>query len=88
MITINHENEIKINCDTDSRMIIHTKDDGYYVEIVEKTDVQTTTSLIDQLKSVNNIEVEETVEYGDGTQDTRTVPAINMREFLKANNLT
>ena len=74
MITINNESEIKINCDTDSRMIIHTKDDGYYVEIVEKTDVQTTTNLVEQLKNVNNIEVEEN-------------KGMNMREFLKANNI-
>ncbi len=75
-ITITFEDQDNFNVHINQKDDVLKTTDVYITEIEDEyVSEQTTTSLVDQLKKVNEFNVEETVEYGDGTKDTRTVPA-------------
>lgn len=87
-ITITFEDKDNFNVHINQKDDVLKTTDVYITEIEhDSVSAETTTDLVEQLKSINNIEVEETTEAWDGSEIKTTSKGMNMREFLKKHNL-
>jgi hypothetical protein len=87
-ITITFEDQDNFNVHINQKDDVLKTTDVYITEVEDEcASEQTTTSLVEQLKNVNNIEVEETTEDWDGSEIKTIRKGLNMREFLKENDI-